>query len=283
MIRIVTDSMSDLTQEDARRLGIEVFPMPVRFGEDEYWEGINLSREEFFARLRTADELPKTSQITPEIYLETFNRLLQRPEDEVLCITGSSKLTGGYQSALLARDMASDPARITVVDSLNATDGQMLLVLLACRKRPEISSAAELAAYVEQLKTRQKLFGQAEDLKYLVMGGRLSPLVGKVGTALNIKPMLKIEGGSIDQAGLVRGSGKGKAWYVEQLRKYPPDLSCPLIIAGADCPEAVLQIKAYFEQSGLELPEIITAEIGSIIGTHVGPGLTVISWIMHKA
>ena len=104
MIRILTDSMSDLTQEDASRLGITVLPMPVSFGEEERWEGVDLSREEFFARLRVAEELPHTSQIAPRAWQKAFDRELRDNEDELLCITGSSGLTGGYQSALLARE-----------------------------------------------------------------------------------------------------------------------------------------------------------------------------------
>ena len=119
-------------------------------------------------------------------------------------------------------------------------------------------------------------------MKYLVMGGRLSPVVGKVGNALNIKPMLKIEGGTIDQAGLVRGAAKARAWYAEQLKKYPPDMSIPLLVAGADCPEETQRVKAYLEQTGLPLPPIETMGVGAIIGTHVGPGLIVMSWIEQK-
>lgn len=279
MIRILTDSMSDLTQEDASRLGITVLPMPVSYGEEERWEGIDLSRKEFFARLRVAEELPHTSQIAPRAWQKAFDRELRDNEDELLCITGSSGLTGGYQSALLARESCAAPERMAVVDSLNATVGQALLVEMAVRHRDAGATLQELVNLVEKLKARQRVFGQADDLKYLVMGGRLSPVVGKVGNALNIKPMLKIEGGTIDQAGLVRGAAKARAWYVEQLKKYPPDRSVPLLVAGADCPTETQKVKEYLEQSGLPLPPIETMGVGAVIGTHVGPGLIVMSWI----
>ena len=279
MIRILTDSMSDLTQEDASRLGITVLPMPVSFGEEERWEGIDLSREEFFACLRVAEELPHTSQIAPRAWQKAFDRELRDNEDELLCITGSSGLTGGYQSALLARESCAAPERMAVVDSLNATVGQALLVEMAVRRRDAGATLQELVDLVEKLKARQRVFGQADDLKYLVMGGRLSPVVGKVGNALNIKPMLKIEGGTIDQAGLVRGAAKARAWYVEQLKKYPPDRSVPLLVAGADCPTETQKVKEYLEQTGLPLPPIETMGVGAVIGTHVGPGLIVMSWI----
>ena len=279
MIRILTDSMSDLTQEDASRMGITVLPMPVRFGEEERWEGVDLSRDEFFARLRVAEELPHTSQIAPRAWQKAFDRELRDNEDELLCITGSSGLTGGYQSALLARENCVAPERMAVVDSLNATVGQALLVKMAVRRRDAGTTLQDLVDYVEKLKTRQRVFGQADDLKYLVMGGRLSPVVGKVGNALNIKPMLKIEGGTIDQAGLVRGAAKARAWYAEQLKKYPPDAEIPLLVAGADCPAETQKVKEYLEQVGLPLPPVETMGVGAVIGTHVGPGLIVMSWI----
>lgn len=279
MIRIITDSMSDLLPQEGEALGVTVLPQPLRFGTQEYWDGLDLTRAEFYGRLRTADELPKTSCVPPEKFLEAFNAALTDGRDEILCITGSSKLSGCFQAATLARENCADPQRVVVVDSLGATDAEALLILMAVQHLPEVSSAAELAAYVEALRLRQKTVGQTPTLKYLVMGGRLNPLVGRVGSALSIRPMLKIEGGEISQAGLCRSAAKSRGWYVEQLKQFPPDLRYPLIIGGADCPGLVAEFKQLLEQSGLELPPIRTMEIGCIIGTHVGPELTVVTWI----
>lgn len=279
MIHIVTDSMADFTWEEAERLGIARMPMPVLFGTEECWEGRNMTRAEFYQRMRVAEELPKTSQVSPERFRKAFNERLKEAGDSVLCITGSSKLSGCCQSAIMAREICDAPERVSVVDSRTASAAQAQLVYMALTRRAQAANAQALAEELEALKRRQRAFGQADDLKYLVMGGRLSPLVGKVGTALSIKPMLKLENGSIDKAGMVRGAAKTKGWYVEQLRKYPADTSIPLMVAGADCPEEVAQMKEYLEQSGLELPPIMTMDIGPIIGTHVGPGLIVLSWI----
>ncbi|MGN0778946.1 MAG: DegV family protein [Aristaeellaceae bacterium] len=279
MIRIVTDSMSDLKPEEGLAMGVTVLPQPVRFGTEEHWDGLDIARDEFFARLRVATELPKTSCVPPEKFLEAFNQLLENAEDEVLCITGSSKLSGCYQAAVMAREGCDAPERVTLVDSLNATTAEALLVMLAARKREEVASAAELAAYVEELKQHHRVVGHTATLKYLVMGGRLNPVVGKVGAALNIRPMLKIEGGEIGQAALCRGAAKTRSWYVEQLRQFPPDKRYPVIVAGADCPAQVAEFKQLLEESGLDLPPIQTMEIGCIIGTHVGPDLTLVTWI----
>lgn len=129
MIRIVTESMSDFTQEEAKAADLIVMPLPIRFGMEEYWDdGVSLTQDDFYARLRVAKELPKTSQVPVEHYRKCFNRLLENLEDEVLVITGSSKLSGCYQSACIAREACHDPARVTVLDSLNATCAEYMLV-----------------------------------------------------------------------------------------------------------------------------------------------------------
>lgn len=127
MIRIVTESMSDFTQEEAKAADLIVMPLPIRFGMEEYWDdGVSLTQDDFYARLRVAKELPKTSQVPVEHYRKCFNRLLENPEDEVLVITGSSKLSGCYQSACIAREACHDPARVVhrAAEGVSARSGR---------------------------------------------------------------------------------------------------------------------------------------------------------------
>ena len=240
-------------------------------------DGISLKREDFFARLRIATELPHTSMVPMAFWLDAFNKRLRNQEDEILCITGSSRLSGGHHSAEMAQEECIDPARVTVFDSMTASCGEMLLVEEAVRMRDAGASVAEIVAHLEEVKARQLLFGLADNLKYLVMGGRLNPLIGKVGGALNIKPTLMIKDGVIEKEGIVRGVKKGYAWYIEQLKKNPPDPGIPLYIGGADCPETVALLKVMVEEAGINCT-IRTMDIGCLVGTHVGPGLTLMSW-----
>lgn len=284
MIHIVADSMSDVSQEKARAYGIDVQPQPIRFGEEEFWDdGVSITQAEFYRRVRAATELPKTSQVPMGNFMEAFNRALADPADEVICVTGSSILSGCYQSACVARENCVDPDRVTVIDSMTATCAETLMVEELVRMRDAGATMPEMVARMEDLKVRGKIVGMADDLKYLVMGGRLSPLVGKVGTALSIKPTLKIEDGVISKAGVVHGNAKGRAWYVEQLKTFPPDKDFPLYIGGADCPDMVALIRHQIEAAGLDLPEIREVSIGCLIGTHVGPGLTLLSWVKKSA
>ena len=283
MIRIITEAMSDLTREDASSLNITLVAQPLRFGMEEFLDdGVSLKREDFFARMRIATELPHTSMVPMAFWLDAFNKCLRDPEAEIICITGSSRLSGGHHSAEMAQEECTDPARVTVVDSMNASCGEMLLVEEAVRLRDDGATVTEIIAHLEDIKTRQLLFGLADDLKYLVMGGRLNPLVGKVGGALNIKPTLMIKDGVIEKEGIVRGVKKGHAWYIEQLKKNPPDSTIPLYIGGADCPETVALLRSMVEEAGIACT-IRTMGVGCLVGTHVGPGLTLMSWAKGAA
>ena len=280
MIHLVIDSISDISPDEAASLGLELLILPVRFGEEEFHEGVDLSRAEFYARLRACtDTLPKSSQITPDQYKKTFRRLTQEEGDEVVCIAGSSKISGCCQSARVARDMLEHPERVIVVDSKIAISGYALLVRMAAAHRPQCKTARELADYVIALRDHQRTYGQADDLRYLVLGGRLNPAIAKAGTALHIKPMLVFEEGEVHQAGLVRGKDKALPWYADKLRQYPPRMDIPMLIAGADCPETVEKTRAYLESLDIALPPIQTMDVGPIVGTYVGPGLISVSWI----
>ncbi len=282
MIRIITEAMSDLTREEAYALGVTLVAQPLRFGMEEFLDDGSASlREDFFARMRVASELPHTSMVPMAFWLDAFNKRLRNQEDEILCITGSSRLSGGHHAAELAQEECNDPARVTVVDSMSATCAEMMLVEEAAKLRDEGASMEEIVAHLEDLKSRQAAFGLADDLKYLVMGGRLNPLIGKVGGALNLKPTLMFQNGVIEKEGVVRGTKKGQAWYIEQLKKFPPDPSVPLYIGGADCEDVVALLKGLVEEAGIDAT-IRTMGIGCLVGTHVGPGLTLMSWVKQK-
>lgn len=284
MIRIITDSMSDYIHAAHRDSDVRLACQPVRFGMEEFMDdGVSITQEEFYARLRTCTELPKTSLVSLKTWKDALKSALTDPADTALIIAGSSNLSGGCQTAKQAAASLNMPHRIAVIDSLSATCGEIMLIDCAVRMRDQGASLAETVAAVEALQRRQRLIGLADDLKYLVMGGRLNPLIGKVGGMLSIKPTLKLEGGAIEKDGVVRGLKKGYAWYVEQLQKNPPDLSVPMYIGGADCPETTEMLRQMFLDASLPLPEIRCVGIGCLIGAHVGPGLTLVCWAGKEA
>lgn len=279
MIRIITDSMSDYIHAAHRDPGVLFAFQPVRFGMEEFTDdGVSLTQADFYARLRTARELPKTSMVPETAWKAALKQALADPVDCALIIAGSSRLSGGYQSAMNAAASMKAPDRVAVIDSLSATCGEIMLIDCAVRMRDAGATLEQTVDAIEALKGRQRLIGLADDLKYLVMGGRLNPLVGKLGSALAIKPTLKLEGGVIEKAGMVRGLKKGYAWYVEQVRLNPPDPAVPMYVGGADCPETAGMIRQMLLDAGIPLPEIRCVGVGCLIGAHVGPGLTLVCW-----
>lgn len=172
MVRILTDSTADLTHEDAAELGVIVVPLTLNFGEKHYLDGIDLSPEEFFEQLESAEKLPTTSQPTPEAFLKEFEAA-RDAGDEVVCVLLSSALSGTYQSAVIAREEA-DYDGIYLVDSKNVTLASQLLVRRAVDLARSGMSAAEIAEDLEKARERVHLFALVDTLKYLHKGGRLS-------------------------------------------------------------------------------------------------------------
>lgn len=278
MIQIITDSMSDIRQEEGRREGILVLPQHVLFGEESFLDGVDLTLDGFYQKLARVKELPKTSQVTPEAFANAFREALAKGDD-VLCITGSSKLSGTYQSAIIARDMQPDSSRVFLVDSRNASLGQQLLIWEAARLRAGDVPVEEIALRMEALKRRITLVGQVEDLKHLVMGGRLSGTTARLGTTLNLKPMLRLKEGKLGQDGLTRGKRRSYEWFAKQLAAEPRDLNYAVHIASAQAPEELAALRAALDQKGLLGDDVREIGVGPVVGTHTGQGMLALAWV----
>ena len=276
MIRIVTDSMSDIQQEQAKRHGLTVLPQYVLFGEESFLDGVDLTLDQFYQKLFAAKALPKTSQVTPESFSLAFASAL-RQGDEVICIIGSSKLSGSYQSAMIARDMQPEGAPIFLIDSLGATVSQQILVWEAVRLRDGGEPAASIAQALSALVAQVRLVASVQDLKHLVVGGRLSATTAYIGSTLNLRPLLRLRGGKLEQAGLTHGQKRSFAWMEKQMEEEPRDERFPLYLASTNAPELQGELRAYFEKRGIQ--NIRTVDAGSIIGTHAGQGGLAIAWV----
>ncbi len=165
MIRIITDSASDITIEEAKELGVEVVPLHVIFGNDVFMDGVDISHDEFYKRLEECDELPKTSQTNPGGFVEVFEKYIKQG-DEIVGIFISSKLSGTYQSSIIASDMIED-GKIHIIDSLNASMGLAVLVREAVKMRDKGKSVDEIKVEIENLIPRVKLIAVVDTLKYL--------------------------------------------------------------------------------------------------------------------
>lgn len=280
MTQIITDSMSDILPQEAQRLGVRVAPLQVRFGETSYDDGIDIEPAAFYQMLREAQELPKTNQVVPAVFESLFAQALSTGES-VLCITGSSRLSGTYQSAMLARQSVGGD-RVFVVDSRSASLGEALLVYEAVHRSALGADAPSLAATLESLVARQALVGQVAQLKYLVMGGRLPAVAGHVGAALSLRPLLRMADGRLEALGVCRGARKSMEWFAGQLRKMPPDSQYPLILASADERETLAALRDYLRAEELLPDDTRTMDIGCVIGAHTGPGCLAMAWIPRE-
>lgn len=277
-IRIITDSASDISQEEALQLGMEVIPLKTIFGDEEYLDGVTLSHDGFYHKLIESDVLPTTSQIPPFDYEERFRAAVENGDD-VVCITLSSKLSGCYQSAMIAAE--EFPDRVVVVDSLNVAIGQRCLIELALQTRDAGKNAGEIAALLDEEKHNIRLVALLDTLEYLKKGGRVSSTAALAGTLLNIKPVIAVDNGAVAILGKARGSKNGSNMLMTQVEQAGGiDFSKPFSLAYTGLSDALLN--KYIEDSAAlyknKTNYLPIHTIGSTIGTHVGPGAIAVAF-----
>ena len=279
MVHIITDSTCDLSRARQQALDVEVVPLSVHFGEASFSDGVDISNEEFYRRLRAAETLPTTSQVNPEVFVRRFQASVDRGE-EVVGIFIASKLSGTCQSAMIARDMV-DEGRIFVVDSDTVTFGLGLLVEAAARLRDRGLSARELAAELEALKGRLRLYAVVDTLKYLKLGGRISGAAAVVGGVLGVTPILDIRDGLVQSPAKSRGRKGAFQWMEKRIAQEPADLSLPVAFGHADALQIMAECEAYFRPL-IPGMEILESDIGSVVGTHAGPGCAGIAYFVKE-
>lgn len=278
-VKIVTDSTSDIPRELGERLGVEVVPLKVLFGEREYVDGADMTPEEFYALLRAAEQLPTTVQVGPEQFRDVFKRHLDAG-DQILGIFLSSEMSGTFQSAGIARDMLGG-AGIVLVDSRNVSFALAAQVYEAVRLRDKGWSAAEIGARLEEIRDRVVLLGMVNTLKYLKMGGRLSATSALLGGMLNIKPIVTVRDGKMAVAGKARGQAAAFRDMARKVLEDRPDPEFGMVLAHSDARGACEALREHLKCAGcLAEPERCREQmIGSVVGTHAGPGCAGVSYL----
>lgn len=281
MVKILVDSASDVTEEEAKNLGISMLPMEITFGDETFLDGVNLSHKRFFEMLIESADLPKTSQINEFRFNEEFEKLTS-DGSELVVITLSSKLSGTYNCA---RNAAKNYAgKVFVVDSLQATIGIRILCEYAIRLVKENRSAKDIAKLLDDKKAKIKLMAVLGTLKYLKKGGRISSLVAFAGEMLSIKPVVSVVNGEVKLVGKAMGSKKGNNLLTQLVEKSGGiDFSMPYALAYSGLSDEFLNkylkdSKPLWEKH-VDSPESIPSYmIGSTIGTHVGPGAVAVAF-----
>ena len=273
--RIIVDSTADLMPEILDR--VHVVPLTVHFGEEELVDGVTIDKKTFYERLVESDVLPSTSQATPEAFMREFEKANQAGELAVV-ITVASKLSGTYQSAVLA---AREYEHIHIVDSSTVAIGSSILVELACKLLDEGMNAKEIAQNLEEEKKKIVIVALVDTLEYLKKGGRISKTVAMVGGVLNIKPVLSIIDGEINMLGKARGSKMGNNLLIQEIEKAGGvDFAKPVLLGYAGLSDTLLL--KYIEDSKHiwegNLDEVRYTVVGSVVGTHVGPGAVAVAF-----
>lgn len=278
MVRIITDGTSDLSAQRAEELGVHVMPMRVFFGQESFVDGVDITREEFFARLTSSDELPTTSQLNPDDFLEVFQKYVDQG-DEIVGIFLSTELSGTCQSACIARDMV-EGGEIHIVDSRTVTFALALLVEEAARMRDAGLSAAEIAREVEKLAQRTHLLAIVDTLTYLKKGGRISAATAAVGGLLGIKPIVGVDSqGTVEALGKARSIPAGLEWIARHIRQVPADPARPVAYGHSNSPERVPVCVEALKEVLPQSQTPVMGSIGAVIGTHVGPGAVGVAYI----
>ena len=275
-VRIIVDSTADLLPEVASRL--TVVPLSVRFGDREYVQGVDITNAQFYEMLVESDTLPTTSQATPYQFEAAFREAVEAG-DTVVAITLSAKLSGTYQSAVIAAE--EFPDKVFVVDSTSAAIGAGILIEYALQLVDRGLSAEDIAKSLLTQRERIYVVAMLDTLEYLKKGGRISKTVAFAGELLSIKPVVSIEGGEVKLLGKARGSKQGNNLLVKQIQAAGGvDFSMPLLLGYTGLSDVLLQ--KYITDSAIlwesyrkELPQTL---IGSVIGTHVGPGAVAVAF-----
>lgn len=275
-VKIIVDSTTDLTPEAAAR--VKVIPLTIRFGEQEFIDGVTINSRKFYEMLVESDVLPTTSQPTPFAFSEAYQEAVA-DGSQVVVITISSKLSGTYQSATIAA--GEFPGQVFVVDSQNAAIAAGILTEYALELADRGMDAGEIAGKLMQKREKVRLIAMLDTLEYLKKGGRISATVAFAGGLLNIKPVISIENGEIKMLGTARGSKKANNLLVQEIGKAGGvDFGKPLLLGYTGLSDVLL--KKYVEDSVQlwegrkeDLPYTV---VGSTVGTHAGPGAVAVAF-----
>ncbi len=281
MIHFLIDSASDISVEECAEMGVTRLPMTITFGCEEFYDGVNLSNAEFYAKLTSTKELPKTAQVSPFHFAAAFQKLTA-DGSEVIAITLSSRLSGTYSAAVQA---ASEfRGLVHVVDSYTVSAGERLLLELAMQRRSEGKSASEIVEELNQKKHQVFIAATVDTLEYLKKGGRISSASALLGGILNIKPLVKIVDGKVESIGKAHGKKKALLMLNEKVREaggIDPTLPHALIYTGTDplpCLDYANTSKEIFPKNVQPRTHII----GCTIGTHVGPGAIGLAFFINQ-
>ena len=263
----MTDSACDLPQSVADDLGIEIVPLSIRFGDEEFIDRRDLTVEEFWKRSAASPMLPETAAPPPGLFEQTYRNLMADGATGIVVISLSGGLSATIQSAELASRAVADEIPITVIDSQSCTLGLGTIVLAAARTARAGASFDDVEANAIDLSSRTKVWGALDTLENLKKGGRIGGAKAMLASVLSIKPIVQVINGKVEEGGKQRTRSKALAFLIEKLQSYGEVDN--LAILQADCTDVeafVAMLKPYYAG------EILIGDIGPVVGSHTGRG-----------
>ena len=268
MIRILIDSGSEYLPKEAQAKGIEVLPIVTNVGGNDYRDGFDLGRDEFFELLEETGQFPTTSQITPHVFAAKFKEALDAG-DEVIAIILSSALSGTYQNACMAQAMVGNEG-VYVIDSLTATYPISILADYAATLRDEGMPAAQIVEAIEELKGTAKVIAMVDTLEYLQRGGRIPKAAAKIGEAAKLKPVISVtEKGDLAMISACLGRKRAFDTIMKQLESIEIDNRFPVYAIYSYGTKNCERLEVRLQEAGISVTE--RRQIGYVIGSHIGP------------
>ena len=273
-IAILTDSVSDLTYEDIEGLPIKIVPLKIDINGELYRDGIEITKSEFWHEMLENDATIKTSQPSPQDFLNAYNKLFEKGYKKIISIHPSSKLSGTIQAAKVGRSLTNRENDIELIDSLGASLLQGFLVLGAAGKSIRGESFTEIINWVNNFRNKGKLLMIIPDLKYLEKGGRIGKASSTIAGALNMKPILTINQGEVTVEKKVLGERNAQKYIEKYIERESKKQSVVLMSGWGGTPtelENVVRIYSEVENNPKVSSLILNREIGAVIGAHAGP------------
>lgn len=268
-VKIVTDSTSDITKELAQELGITVVPLTVTFGHESYLDRVEITTGEFYHRLTSQDIYPTTTQPSPGVFAEAYNKLVKE-SDEILVIVISGKLSGTYQSATNAKSMVKGKCRIEVIDSLKTAMALGLIVIAAAKLAKSGASLDEVAAAVKERIPRSHPIMAFDTLKYLAKGGRIGRAQGLVGALLKVRPVLSMKDGEVAPLTRLRSLAASMDYLYNFVAGFSniEELAVEHATTPDDADKLVERLSAIYPKE-----RIYRATVSPVLGAYMGPNV----------
>ena len=278
-VRIVTDSAADIPPALAADQQIVVVPLSIRFGDESYVSGVELSADAFWQKLKTSPDSPATAAPSAGDFQEAYEKLLADGADGIVSIHLSSKLSATYRSAVVAAEEIGG-GRVVVIDSLAVSGGQGLLVLHAARRAADGAHASEIASEITEMLPSVRLFGVIDTLEYLRRGGRIGGAQALLGTMLKVKPVVSLDYGIVEPVARVRTHAKALE-HTAGLVAADAERITRLVVLNGDAPDPDRFVSMVSASVPVSASDVWT--LGPIVGAHSGPGILGVAYLVDDA